>query len=212
MARAPRFRRGDTVYLNSSAAVGRLEGYRVADVRQLSPGRWSYRIDFIKKPPQTELIGDTFDGRVIHPTLFFNEADLLTLCQALDRAVLSYNNKINRAQAKIDSCCVDDLEDPIPGDSKFNINDVVYFHTSARIGFLERGIIRDLFEVGVQTGSKQRRYSYRVRFDSPNSLNLLFRQDELLTLCEALPLILAYLERKRDELIARRDSLCANES
>lgn len=205
---APRFNRDDTVYLASSAAIGQLEGYRVTDARQTRAGKWVYKITFTKNPPMSALIGDTFDGKKAHPTIFFNEADLLPLCEAIDLALTRVSSRILKLETRQNNICDDETDAIVAGNPKYAIGDSVYFHTSARVGFLERGVVKGIYETGVQTGSRQRRYEYQVRFSSPNSLKLLFREDELIAFCDALALVLAFLYRKRDELTAQRDSLC----
>lgn len=205
---APKFRRGDTVYLTSSAAIGQLEGYRVTNARMTKKNKWVYKIVFAKNPPASAVIGDTFDGKKGHPTIYFNEGDLLALCDALDLALTNVSGRILKLETRQNNLCEEDIITSTPGDPKFSIDDAVYFHTSARVGFLERGVVVGIYETGIQTGSKRRRYEYQVRFSSPNSLKLLFREDELISFCDAIPIVLSYLERKRDELAAQRDSLC----
>lgn len=210
MGLRPLFNRGDTVYLSDSAGVGRLEGYRVGDVRQVASNRWLYQIEFLKKPPSTALIGDTYDGRLpVHghnPDFFFSEEALVDLCTALTMAVNSTQRQITRISNLLAAC--DPLVVPADGIPRHAIDDPVYFKASARIGFIEGGRIRSIFEVGVQPGSKQKRYEYSVDFRAVNDKKLYFREDELITLCEAYPLVLTHLNTRLTEL-QNQQALCS---
>jgi hypothetical protein len=206
MGLKPLYNRGDTVYLSDSAGIGRLEGYRVGDVRQIASNRWLYQIEFLKKPPATALIGDTYDGRLpIHgstPNFFFAEEALVDLCTALTMAVNSTQRQITNITNKLAACTT---PDPIEaGAPRFAIDDAVYFKASARIGFIEGGRIRSIFEVGTQPGSQAKRYEYSVNFKATNDSKLYFREDELITLCEAYPLVLAFLNTQLARLQAQQ--------
>ena len=207
MPTAPLYRRGDSVYLKGSAEIGKLEAYRVNSIKQMQDGRWVYRIDIGKKPPDGPMIGDKYDSRICEGSLYYTEGELVTVCEALDIIVLRFSRNITRLEQAIASKCAEsDAPEVFEDEPRWAIGDTVYFDASARIGFLHSDIITAIHEVGIQPGSHRTRYCYQVR-NVPNK-QLYFREDELITYCEAAEKALPALQRDLAAAEAKRTQLC----
>ena len=194
MPTAPLYKRGDSVYLKGSAEIGKLEAYKIGSAKQTQNGRWVYRINIAKKPPDQGLIGDSFDARICEGALYYTEDELITMCEALDIIVLRFSNQVTRLEQTIASRCAEsDAPDVLEGEPRWGIGDEVYFDASARIGFLHSDFVTAIHEVGIQPGSKRPRYCYQVRY-VPNK-QIQFREDELITFCEAAEKALLALQR-----------------
>lgn len=206
---APIYRRDDVVFLKESALIGKLESYKITSLKQIQDGRWVYQVDINKKPPHRGLVGDSFDSRTSEPSLYFTEIDFVSVCEALDIIVSRLNKQISSLQSKINSRCeISDAPILIVGQPRWGIGDEVYFDASARLGFLQRAKITQIFEVGIQPGSKATRYKYRIDIDRRR--NLIFRENELITFCEASQLALESLQRDLVGSEAKRTSLCSS--
>lgn len=78
----PLFDIGDEIYLKESAANGFLERFKIA-TRLQDGGEWVYSFGIPPKVTTSALFGD----RVTHVhgrVLYFNESELVTICQAID--------------------------------------------------------------------------------------------------------------------------------
>ena len=205
---APLYRRDDVVYLRESALIGKLESFKITSLKQIQDGRWVYQIDIGKKPPDQGLIGDSFDGRISEPSIFYTESEFVDICDALEIICNRLNQQITSLQFKMSSC--DEEEAPIlsSGQPRWAIGEEIFFAASARLGFLQTSRVTQIFEVGVQPGSRVTRYKYRVSLDRKR--NLLFREDELISFCEAAQLALESLQRDLTSSEAQRSSLCSS--
>lgn len=209
MPTAPLYRRYDTVYLKSSAELGKLEAYRITSIKQLQQGRWIYSIDITKKPPAQGLVGDTYDSRMVEPALYYTEAELLNVCEALDIICGRFKRRLENLELQVAARCgeVDnDAPDLSLDEPRWAIGDSIYFAASARLGFLHHDCIRSVYEVGIQPGSRRTRYIYQV-LNVPNP-QLTFREDELITFCEAADLALAACHRDLANAEAKKEQLC----
>lgn len=206
---APLYRRGETVYLKSSAELGKLESYKITSIKQLEKGKWLYRIDIAKKPPNQNLIGDSFDARIDEADILFTEAELITVCEALDIICGRFKQQVQNLEIQIASRCENtDFDAPTIGldEPRWEIGDSIYFKASAKIGFMHHDCIKSIYEIGIQSGSRRTRYVYQV-VNIPNS-TITFREDELITFCEAAELALASCNRDLANAEAKRASLC----
>jgi hypothetical protein len=99
-ADAPKWKIGDTVYLEVSARIGFLEAYRVSGIFKIR-GSWAYTIAIGPKPPAEPTIGDAIDIKRDH-TLYFDERELIGLHEALLLAKDALNKKIIKIQQLLD--------------------------------------------------------------------------------------------------------------
>lgn len=208
MPTAPLFRRGDTVYLRESAEIGKLEAFKITSIKQVVDGRWVYEINIGKKPPAQGLIGDTWDARFAEPNIAYLESELIEVCEAIDIAVVRTQLQINGVQNRIDTMCP---EDPIttPLDApRWAIGDQVFFDASARTGFLQCARVTKIFEVGIQPGSRRTRYQYVTDLRALPRDELCFREDELVSFCQAAPKVLSSLQRDLAEAQSKQAALC----
>lgn len=204
---APLHRRDDVVFLKESALLGKLESYKIISLKQTQDGRWVYQVDIGKKPPDRGLIGDSFDGRIQESSIYFTEIDFVSLCEALDIITSRLTRQIASLQQRMAARC-EESDAPVltVGQPRWGIGDDVHFAASARLGFIQKAKVTEIHEVGVQPGSKITRYQYRLSNDRRR--HLLFREDELITFCEAAQLALESLQRDLVSSEAKRASLC----
>ena len=208
MSRAPFYRRGEVVYLRSSAEIGQLDSFKISNAKQIAANQWVYKIDIGKRPPKHQMTGDRYDGRIPEKSILFTEGELITLCEALNIIVARLTTQLENVNAYLDSECMDPTEEePVedPDGPKFNVGDTIYFTSSARIGFLEEEKVKEIWEIGVQPGSQKTRYEYKIN-NKPQ--NIVFREDELITKCEAAVLIKSYVENRLLEMQNKQSSLC----
>lgn len=206
MSTSPLYRRGDSVYLRSSAEIGKLEAFRVSSAKQTQEGRWVYGIDITKKPPHQGLVGDTYDSRTKELDLFYTEGEIIDICEALDIICERFRRKVTFMESRLSSQCQEsDAPEVGLDEPRWSINNVVYFDASARLGFLESTRIQEIIEVGVQPGSRRTKYRYKVRNTNPK---LTFREDELITSCEALEKAIQALQRDLASAEAKQAELC----
>jgi hypothetical protein len=100
MAVAPTWEINDVVYLETSARIGFLEAVKVSNVVR-ARGRWFYTINVNQRPPAETTVGgfnDLKQGRL----LFFDEAELIGLQEALLLARNSLQLKLSKINALID--------------------------------------------------------------------------------------------------------------
>lgn len=209
MPTTPLYRRGESVYLRSSAEIGKLEAFKITSIKQIQDGRWIYEISISKKPPHHALIGDSYDSRINENerTIFYAESELVTVCEALDIIVNRFQRQITTLENQIDSKCSDYAGEPVAGvdEPRWAIDDIVYYDASARLGFLEKTRITSIYEVGIQPGSKRTRYRYKVRTRNPR---ISFREDELISYCEAAAKALISMQADYDAAVAKQSTLC----
>lgn len=209
MPPAPEFNIDDVVYLKSSAAIGRLEAYKVSGIKQLQDTRWLFRIDIAKKPPNQQLIGDTYDSRIVEGSILYSIEELVGVCDAMGLIVSSLESRISAMEARVIECDEELSAISLPsGDPKFSIGDEVLFDASARLGFLEKSIITQIFVKQTQPGSAKRRYNYRLDLKTSSADKIIFRESELLTFCEATVKALGYLNQRLAEAIDQRAQVC----
>lgn len=214
MPLAPLFRRGDTVYLKSSAAIGRLDSFRIGNSHQVLTGQWVYQIVIAKKPPHQQTIGDSWDKRTAEPSLHYHEDELVPLCEAIDMGVFELQRQIAAVEAKQIGLCSETESDPEPDfdpdGPKFEIEELVHFDASARLGFFMSARITGIFEIGVQPGSIKTKYSYTTNLQGTTSnMTIFHREDEFIDICEACPKVLSSLNGQLANLLAKRDDLCS---
>ncbi len=204
----PLFRRGDTVYLLESAEIGKLEAFKITSIKQVVDGRWVYEINIGKKPPAQGLIGDTWDARVNELTIAYLESELIGVCEALTIVVARAQTQITNVQNRVGVVCPEDPVTIPPDAPRWAIGDQVFFDASARIGFFQNAKVTQIFEVGIQPGSRRTRFLYATDLRNNWDPELRFREDELITFCEAAPKALASLQRDLEEAEAKQATLC----
>lgn len=218
MGASPLFRRGDTVYLTGSAMIGRLESFRVSRVLQLQKDRWVYEIEIHNKPPHRRSVGDRFDMRIPEGTIGYTEDELTTLCDAIQIAITALERQRNSILAKQADLCPTgtgtgtDTPEVVqdPNQPKYAIGDQVYFDASARIGFFHNTTITGIFEAEPQTGSQRTRYRYTVSLGKRARDPIYFREDELVLACDAIPKVLASIDRQLADLQAKSAAHCSS--
>lgn len=215
----PLYRIGDIVYLNESANLGELEAYKIGAIQQAQPGRWVYQIFIEKRPPDSQTVEDRDDLRFPHE-LFFDEVDLLTLCEANNIALNNVQNRINRLMNELTNCASGSTgthpgPGPIPkGDARFSIGDNIFVKASANLGFLETykvtnihkrpGVAEFMYELDIHgTAKVNNPYLNLNKFRQ-----MFFREPELIDLCEALNTALIALDRKIARLLAIKAAFC----
>ena len=211
MATGPIFRIGDIVYLAESANLGELEAYKIGAVHQRTPGRWVYQIFIEQKPPHEATIGGRIDLKSTLE-LFYEESELVTLCEAVDAALSNADTRTNKLQLSLNSC---GSPDPVTeGDSKFSIDDVIFLRASAKIGFLESYTVTNihqrpnspefLYELDIR--GVQERPGGNQLSDTPRQI--FFKEREIVDKCAALQLAIEALDRKTLRLLGVKLSLC----
>ena len=208
MPTAPLYRRDESVYLKSSAELGKLEAYKITSIKQVQDGRWVYRISIGKKPPHQWLSGDSYDSRIPEAALHYTEAELITMCEALDIICGRFRRQVELLEIKVATRCPDP-DPPVTGldEPRWGIGDFIYFAASAKLGFMHHDCVRSIHEIGIQPGSRRTRYIYQV-VNIP-SKSITFREHELITYCEAADLALAACRRDLVNAEAKRTQLCS---
>lgn len=215
----PKFAIGEIVYLAEPAASGELEAYRISSVRKTG-NNWIYSVDINQKPPAEQTVGDRIDLK--SPLSFlFEETELITLCEALDSAILSLESRITRLNLKYTDCLDNStfgdgapLDESVPdGYPKFQIGDIACIRASAALGFIEGYNV-----VSIHKPPTYNKYTYTLNLTNTTVQaglprfkdNLYFKQSELLTSCEALNMAISTLDRKLAALTKKKESLCPN--
>lgn len=162
------------------------------------------------------------------------EYELITLCEALDLQISFLNNELNNARQELTDHCqesqaqpsvqVPDIDRQIsyPQAPRFGVNQVVYLTDTANsVGRLESYRVNWLryepkvnqwvymFHLRKQPGSTM---TIGDRDDMRRSVTIEFAESELCTLCEALPLVVSFLEVALDNARRRRLGCCSGGS
>jgi len=208
MAAKPEYNVGDIVYLESSAAIGRLDAFKISGIKQTQQGRWVFRIDIHKKPPHQQLIGDSYDGRTNECPIHYTAEAFVTHCEALDIMVDQLGRQVQHVEQQMAGTCEEPETPAVLGDSKFSIGDRIFIDVSARIGFFEPAVVLEILVRPIQPGSPRFRYSYRLSFQGMPKPGLEFRESELTTFCDAGDKILVALNQQLVDAIATRQQIC----
>ena len=212
MAAKPEYNVGDVVYLESSAAIGRLDAFKISGIKQTQQGRWVFRVDISKKPPHQQFIGDSYDGRTLESSIYYTAEELISHCDALDIMVAQLELQIQHVESQVAEVCDNDSlgddPEPNPGDSKFSIGDRVFIDASARIGFFEPTMVTEVLVRPIQPGSPRFRYSYKLSFQGLSKPALEFRESEITTFCDAGTKILVALNLQLESATATRQQAC----
>lgn len=215
MAIGPLYKINQVVYLNESAYLGELEAYKIGAIQQAQAGRWVYQIFIEKRPPDAQTAEDRVDLRFPRE-MFFDEAELLTLCDAVNIALHNVQFRINRNMNFLSNCGEGSVgSTPIPkGDARFNIGDDVFIKASAELGFAEVYKVTNIhkrpdvaeftYELDIHGTSKVTGLSLNLT----KFRQLFFREPELINKCEALNIALVALERKIAHLLAIKEAFC----
>lgn len=217
MATAPKFRINDIVYLNESANLGELESYRIGAIQQMTPGRWVYQIFIEKRPPDGQTVEDRIDLR--QPVeLFFDEAELITLCEAVNIALHNVQFRMNNVLNALASDCGGSAGTPVvkKGDSRFSIGDPVYIKASASKGFVENYLVTNIhkrpdvaeFMYELNLHGTIRALTNTLILEKPIFRQIYFREPELIDRCEALNTIAVALDHKVARLLAIKEAFC----
>lgn len=217
MATGPFYKINDIVYLSESAHLGELDAFKIGAIHQAQPGRWVYQIFIEKRPPDTQTVEDRDDLRFTRQ-LFYEEAELLTLCEAVDTALANMQFRMNKTLDLLAGLCGGTFPAPVvkQGDSKFSIGDVIFIKASANKGFLEHYKVTDIhkqpsvaeyvYELDIHGTAKVT--TNALVLNKPLFRQLFFREPELIDQCEALNTVVIALERKVLRLLAIKEAFC----
>jgi hypothetical protein len=158
----------------------------------------------VAKPPAQATVGDRIDLRRVNrtnkstpgirfpadPIVFYNEEELLPLCEALTLVVDNLDKRLTRIQPIKNGC------KPVPfttdGSPRFNIDDTIWFAASARAGFLETAKVKAINTLPAGTATNRLRFVYELSTKS----HLYFMEDELIDQCEAVDLVISSLNNQ----------------
>lgn len=217
---SPRFSLKETVYLRSSATRGFVEPVWIVNMA-FDPARnswiytWSY--DFGKSPK-------------VSPVRVY-ESELITVCEALDIQISVLQRRLADLQIQFGSVCPNGATFSVqvavsenadgttrPPPPLFGYNEVAYLRESAESnGYLESYRITDL---KWHQPESQWAYSMHIkrrpgrtmtigdRGDMSREFDLVYFESQLCTVCEALPLAIAYLGGAITSRQSRRAGLC----
>lgn len=216
---APIYRIGDVVYLVESASLGELEAYKIGAISSREQGGWVYQIFIDMRPTVAgQTVEDRFDLR--NPTeLYFDESEITDLCDAVDLALTNIQGRMNRNMSLIAECPTTGLPVIPAGAPKFEIDDTVIIKASADIGFIEAYKVVQIYRAPNEAqyvyrlnthGKVQPATDFKIRSDKFNEL--FFREQELMTLCDALNTTLLALDRKIARLLALKAAHCPDGS
>lgn len=201
----PSLNRGDVVYLKSSAEIGRLEPFKISGAKQVDKDVWLYQVEIHKKPPRVPTIGDKVRPKFTEPDLYYKASEFISLCDALDIAISRLETQLQSVELFLADCSETDLPVLEEGSPKFEIGDRVWFNASAKIGFFESDTVTEILEIGIQPGSTKRRFQYTLNIVPDR---IVFREDELITKCEAGKLVKSAIERQLAEMQSKRTQYC----
>jgi hypothetical protein len=216
MATAPKFKIGDIVYLNESANLGELDAYKIDAIQQSLQGRWIYQIYIEKRPPDGQTVEDRVDLKLPRQ-LFFDEAELITLCQAVNTAVNNVQHRMNSTLNVLAAVCGGSAGTPVikKGDSRYSIDETVYIKASAERGFTEFYHVTNIHKRPDVAEFMYELNIYGTARVTNNKLNLnkvfrqiFFREPELIDQCEALNIIVGALDHKIARLLAIKEAFC----
>ena len=216
----PKFGLYEITYCRSSATKGYVEPLQIVDIA-FDNGSNTYLYSFSRDAGVPS--GLRLPTRLL-------EHELLTLCEALDLQIAFLTKKYNDATAQFTASCSESQEQPsvtpsdedrqirYPAAPRFGVNQVVYLKDTAEsVGRLESYRINWLrFDAGLD----QWIYKFHLRKppggtmtvgerdDMRRSVELEYAESELLSLCEALPLVVSFLETALQNAMARRQALC----
>lgn len=102
---APTYEIDDVVYLRESAMAGFIESYRVTAIEfEPKTNQWLYKMAIRHSGPETSTVVDSY---ALHrfETLRFRESELVTLCEALDMAIIKTEERLAYLQGIKSSRC-----------------------------------------------------------------------------------------------------------
>lgn len=223
---APKFKIGEVVYLSEPATLGELDAFRIGAIHQKSANTWIYQIFIEQKPPREQTVGDRIDLKESR-NLFYDEGELLTLCEAVELAISNIQVRINRMQLIQDGCSATVGANPPPapqiepGAPLFENNSVVFIRASANIGFLESyRVLRThkipssneyMYELNLFSSANNTSIPVLTEQDSRVIDRLYFKERELITKCDAALAALNALDRKMVRLLGIKLALCTDE-
>lgn len=223
---APKFKIGDVVYLLEPASLGELDAYRIGAIHQKSIGVWIYQIFIDQKPPREQTVGDRIDLKESR-NLFYDEGELLDLCEAVDIAIDNIQTRVNRLQLTLDPCSPTASSNPttIPPSNisgpLYDINTVVFIRASAHIGFLESYKVVMIhsvpnsseftYELDLTGTPKDTSIAQLVHPTIRTNRKLYFKERELINKCDAAIAALDALDRKMGRLLGIKVGLCTTE-
>jgi hypothetical protein len=210
---APIFSLNEIVYLAESASLGELEAYRIGAIKQASADVWLYQIFIDQKPPAEQTVGDRIDLKEPEE-LLFEESELIGLCSAVNTAIKNVEQRINKTQNLIAECETTGLPPVVIGAPTFAIGDTVFIKASASIGFIETYKV-----VSIHRVQDSQEFTYELDLTSARfnnglrqTMQLFFKERELVDKCTALNLSLAALDRKISRLLTIKFNLCTSEA
>lgn len=100
----PAFEVGQVVYFRESAAIGNIEPIIISSIMSKSD-TWLYSVRFKgSMPTASPQYGDKIS--VIHATtIFYQQSELITLCEALEIAEQNAQRVLNKIQAQRTAVC-----------------------------------------------------------------------------------------------------------
>jgi len=100
MPDAPRWSVDDIAYLRESAAIGFIEGYKIANIR-FDPqwDRWLYDVVIKHRGTEPNSVIDMYNLRS-KETITFGENDLINQAEALDLAIINTEQRLRELNIK----------------------------------------------------------------------------------------------------------------
>ena len=224
----PRFSINEIAYARISATKGYIEPLKVSSM-QFDASEREYRYSFWKDMRKTILEPKSIDFMPI--TLL--ETELCTMCEALDIQIVKLQNELSEMETKYNDYCGNmpdiqpDTPNPLPIKTKiqppaprFGIREVVYLKETAEIvGRLEAFRVDDLMW---DRASNMWMYYFYMRprptrnttvgdrDDMRRSRTVIYPESQICTLCEVIPLAVAFLERAISSAQFRKDAYCGS--
>lgn len=212
----PRFAIGEVGYARASVLKGFMEPLKIAGVK-FDPARneWLYSWSRDLRLTNTTLIA---------PVEVF-EDELLTLCEALPIQLDVLERELAEMQSQFAESCpggavttTSNTSETDPPAPLFGYNEIVYLRETAEVlGRMEAFRITDY-----QWSTQTREWTYIMhirrrpgrnmtvgnRIDMTREFDLVYPENQLCPLCEAIPLALTFLNRAVSQTRSRISSLC----
>lgn len=226
----PRFAINEIAYPKASAGRGFVEPLKIATVEYDSRHK-DNRYSFWRDPHLNKAVPQWSHDRIPITLL---ESELVTLCEALDIQIGVLHGELTEMQTKLMENCPDggstqpDTPRPtedkgkiLPPPARFGVRQVVYLKETAEVvGRLEAYRVD---AVEWDNGIKQWFYVFQIRprprrnttvgdrDDLRRGKLIVYPESQLVTICEALPLAVTFLQRALQRAQFRRTAFCGTE-
>jgi hypothetical protein len=106
MPNAPLYNIGDIIYLKESAAIGKLESYRIDNIIfDSSVSLWMYQVDVRQRGSESRTVLDAYNLSQ-RRILFFKEPEVGTFCDVIDTAITAHENRLTLLNFKANGVCL----------------------------------------------------------------------------------------------------------